>query len=197
MSNSNKNHVTDQQLVAAVLRGDRQAFGLLIKSTEALVAQMTFKMINSPGDRKDIAQDVYLKVFKSLPSFKFKSKLSTWIAQITYNTCLNYMEKRKLVLVDEFEEHAGSSEIRMDVDPQDDTEALLSGKELAGILRAEIDELKPLYKTLISLYHQQELSYAEIAEITSLPEGTVKNYIFRARKRLKENILQKYWRSDL
>ena len=197
MSNSNKNHVTDQQLVAAVLRGDRQAFGLLIKSTEALVAQMTFKMINSPGDRKDIAQDVYFKVFKNLPSFKFKSKLSTWIAQITYNTCLNYMEKRKLVLVDEFEEHAGSSEIRMDVDPQDDTEALLSGKELAGILRAEIDELKPLYKTLISLYHQQELSYAEIAEITSLPEGTVKNYIFRARKRLKENILQKYRRSDL
>lgn len=197
MSNPNKNPITDQQLVAAVLRGDRQAFGWIIKSTEGLVAQMTFKMVNSPGDRKDIAQDVYLKVFKNLPGFKFKSKLSTWVGQITYNTCLNYLEKRKLVLVDEFDEDGGSSDIRMEVDPQDGTEALLSAKELAGILQAEIDGLKPLYKTLISLYHQEELSYAEIAEITSLPEGTVKNYIFRARKILKENILQTYKRSDL
>lgn len=197
MSNPNKNPITDQQLVAAVLRGDRQAFGWIIKSTEGLVAQMTFKMVNSPGDRKDIAQDVYLKVFKNLPGFKFKSKLSTWVGQITYNTCLNYLEKRKLVLVDEFDEDGGSSDIRMEVDPQDGTEALLSAKELAGILQAEIDGLKPLYKTLISLYHQEELSYSEIAEITSLPEGTVKNYIFRARKILKENILQTYKRSDL
>jgi len=197
VSNPNKNPITDQQLVAAILRGDRQAFGSIIKSTEGLVAQMTFKMVNSPGDRKDIAQDVYLKVFKNLPGFKFKSKLSTWVGQITYNTCLNYLEKRKLVLVDEFDEDGGSSDIRMEVDPQDGTEALLSAKELAGILQAEIDGLKPLYKTLISLYHQQELSYAEIAEITSLPEGTVKNYIFRARKILKENILQTYKRSDL
>lgn len=197
MSNPNKNPITDQQLVAAVLRGDRQAFGSIIKSTEGLVAQMTFKMVNSPGDRKDIAQDVYLKVFKNLPGFKFKSKLSTWVGQITYNTCLNYLEKRKLVLVDEFDEDGGSSDIRMEVDPQGGTEALLSAKELAGILQAEIDGLKPLYKTLISLYHQEELSYAEIAEITSLPEGTVKNYIFRARKILKENILQTYKRSDL
>lgn len=197
MSNPNKNPITDQQLVAAVLRGDRQAFGSIIKSTEGLVAQMTFKMVNSPGDRKDIAQDVYLKVFKNLPGFQFKSKLSTWVGQITYNTCLNYLEKRKLVLVDEFDEDGGSSDIRMEVDPQGGTEALLSAKELAGILQAEIDGLKPLYKTLISLYHQEELSYAEIAEITSLPEGTVKNYIFRARKILKENILQTYKRSDL
>ena len=197
MSNPNKNPITDQQLVAAVLRGDRQAFGSIIKSTEGLVAQMTFKMVNSPGDRKDIAQDVYLKVFKNLPGFKFKSKLSTCVGQITYNTCLNYLEKRKLVLVDEFDEDGGSSDIRMETVPQDGTEALLSAKELAGILQAEIDGLKPLYKTLISLYHQEELSYAEIAEITSLPEGTVKNYIFRARKILKENILQTYKRSDL
>jgi RNA polymerase sigma factor (sigma-70 family) len=197
VSHPNKNYLTDQQLVEAVLRGDRHAFGLIIKSTEGLVAQMTFKMISSPGDRKDIAQDVYLKVFKNLPGFRFKSKLSTWVGQITYNTCLNYLEKRKLVLLDSIEEDEESFQSPTLEDTQADAEEILFGKELAGILQAEMDRLKPLYRTLISLYHQEELSYAEIAEITALPEGTVKNYIFRARKILKETLMLKYKRSEL
>ncbi len=197
MSNPNEKNLTDQQLVAAVLRGDRHAFGSIIKRTEGLVAQITFKMINSPGDRKDVAQEVYLKAFKNLSGFKFKSKLSTWIGQITYNTCLHYLEKKKLVLLEDFGKDEEMPEYQISEDPQDGIEELLFGKELAGILWSQINALKPLYKTLISLYHQEELSYTEIAEITSLPEGTVKNYIFRARKTLKENILSKYKRSEL
>ncbi len=197
MSNQTENNLADQRLVVAVLNGDRNAFALIIKQSEGLVAQMTFKMISSPGDRKDIAQDVYLKVFRNLPGFKFKSKLSTWIGQITYNTCLHYLEKKKLVLLDTFEKDEEMSEERNIGDLHNGTEEILLGKELAGILNSEIDLLKPIYKTLVCLYHQEELSYAEIAEITSLPEGTVKNYIFRARKILKENILLKYKRNEL
>ncbi len=197
MSNHNESNLADKRLVTAVLRGDRNAFGAIIKQTEGLVAQMTFKMISSPGDRKDIAQDVYLKAFKNLPGFKFKSKLSTWIGQIAYNTCLHYLEKKKLVLSDNFGDDGELPEQRLSEDPQNGTEEILFGKELTTILHAEIEQLKPLYKTLVSLYHQEELSYAEIAEITSLPEGTVKNYIFRARKTLKENILSKYKRNEL
>ena len=197
MSNQNENNLADQRLVAAVLKGDRNAFALIIKQSEGLVAQMTFKMISSPGDRKDIAQDVYLKAFKNLRGFKFKSKLSTWIGQIAYNTCLHYLEKKKLVLLDTFEKDEEMSEEHNIGDLHNGTEEILLGKELAGILNSEIDLLKPIYKTLVCLYHQEELSYAEIAEITSLPEGTVKNYIFRARKILKENILLKYKRNEL
>lgn len=197
MSNQNENYLADQRLVTAVLNGDRNAFGVIIKQSEGLVAQMTFKMINSPGDRKDIAQDVYLKAYKNLPGFKFKSKLSTWIGQIAYNTCLNYLEKKKLVLSDSFGKDDEMPEDHISEDRQNGVEEILFSKELAGILSSEIDRLKPLYKTLVSLYHQEELSYTEIAEITSLPEGTVKNYIFRARKILKENILLKYKRNEL
>nr|WP_067055352.1 sigma-70 family RNA polymerase sigma factor [Mucilaginibacter sp. L294] len=197
MSNQNEYNLADRHLVTAVLRGDHNAFGIIIKQTERLVAQMTFKMISSPGDRKDIAQDVYLKVFKNLPGFKFQSKLSTWIAQITYNTCLNYLRKKKLVLLDNFGKDGEMPEDHTSEDAENGTEEILFGKELAGILNSEIDQLKPLYKMLVSLYHQEELSYAEIAEITSLPEGTVKSYIFRARRTLKENILLKYKRNEL
>jgi len=197
VSNQEDKNLPDRHLVTAVLNGDRHAFGLIIKKTEGLIAQMTFKMISSPADRKDIAQDIYVKAFKNLRGFKFQSKLSTWIGQIAYNTCLNYLEKKKLVLIDNFAEDGEISEYNFNQEVGNDTEETLFNKELAKILHTEIEQLKPLYKTLISLYHQEELSYAEIAEITALPEGTVKNYIFRARKTLKENILLKHKRNDL
>jgi RNA polymerase sigma-70 factor (ECF subfamily) len=63
---------------------------------------------------------------------------------------------------------------------------------LSGIVQAEIGRLPPLYQTLVGLYHQEELSYQEMAEITGLPEGTVKSYLFRARKMLKEKLLSTY-----
>ena len=197
MSHNNEINLADQQLVRAVLTGDRDAFARMIKQSEGLVAQMTFRMINSPGDRKDIAQDVYLKVFKNLPNFKFKSKLTTWIGQITYNTCLHYIQKKKLVLSVDTGKDGELPEDHIIDDRPNDSEKILLGKELRGILSIEIDRLSPLYKTLISLYHQEELSYAEIANITSLPEGTVKNYLFRARKKLKENLLLIHKKEEL
>ena len=73
----------------------------------------------------------------------------------------------------------------------------ISKKELTFILKSEIENLPPVYKTLITLYHNEELSYEEIKEITGLPEGTLKSYLFRARKTLKENLLAKYKKEDL
>jgi len=194
--------VTDQQLVAQVLGGHTAAFGQIVQRTEALVTQMVFKMIRHPADRPDIAQEVYLKAFKNLAGFKFQAKLSTWIGQITYNTCLHYLEKKQLVLLDPAEPPAAAEEGRrappaLAAGPDSDPEAALFGHDLAGILGTAIEQLPPLYRTLIALYHQQELSYEEIAQITSLPDGTVKNYLFRARKQLKQQLLARYQREDL
>ena len=76
-------------------------------------------------------------------------------------------------------------------------DAFIFQQELSKILKAEIESLSPLYKTLITLYHNEELSYSEIIEITGLPEGTLKNYLSRARKTLKVNLLRKYKREAL
>ena len=178
---------TDQYLVDRVLRGDTKAFEIIIRNTKGLVAQIVFKMIHNPEDRKDLAQDVFLKAFRNLPGFKFQSKLSTWVGQITYNTCLNYLEKKKLILIkdDENDTHEKTLEMinkTINRDLINVTESLIFKKELSEILKFEIEMLSPLYKTLITLYHNEELSYEEIAQITELPEGTVKNYLFRARK---------------
>lgn len=199
MDNLNRND-SDRILVTRVLGGETKAFSIIISNTERLVAQIVFKMIRDNEDRKDIAQDVFLKAFNKLSTFKFESKLSTWIGQITYNTCLNYIEKKKLILFNDFnddnnEDQSFNNQISLSISRYTDTDFLKN--ELAQILKIEIDTLSPLYKTLIVLYHQEELSYSEIGQITQLPEGTVKNYLYRARKALKDNLLKKYKREDL
>jgi len=186
------NNLTDRQLVEKVLRGDTQAFGAIIKNSEGLVAQVVFKMVNHAEDRKDLVQDIYIKAFKNLSGFRFQAKLLTWIGNIAYNTCVNYLEKKKLVLTGLIDK-----EDEKPLQAANETEIFISQKELSVILATGIEQLPPLYKTLIVLFHQEELSYADMVQITGLPEGTVKNYLFRARKTLKENILTHYKKDEL
>ena len=204
MKGNRGNTQADQELVGKVLGGDTNAFVTVIQNTEGLVTQIVFKMIANTEDRKDVAQDIYLKAYKSLPGFRHQSKLSTWIAQIAYNTCLSYLEKKKLVLLDKF---AGDKDDN-DNEPEfadkklignlfSQTENDIFRRELNEILKTEIELLSPLHKTLITLYHNEELSYEEISRITELPEGTVKSYLFRARRSLKDNLLRKYKKEEL
>jgi len=199
-----RDNTSDKQIIDKILGGDTRAFKTVVQNTEGLVTQIIFKMINNSRDRKDLAQDVYLKAFKDLGNFKFQAKLSTWIGQIAYNTCLNYIQKKKLVLVDSIaskdEDSADGvvvlSDKQVDIF-ENPTQSALHEKEISVILTTEIDKLSPLYKTLITLYHNEEMSYAEIGQITQLPEGTVKNYLFRARKTLRENLLLSHKKEEL
>jgi RNA polymerase sigma factor (sigma-70 family) len=187
----------DQYLVKRVLGGDTNAFSAIIKDTQQLVASIVFKMISNPEERKDISQDIYLKAFHKLNGFKFESKLSTWIAQIAFNTCRSYLEKKKMILIEvnHFSAHDAPGNFNnhqphVDIF-QNETENHIYNQELAAIMTILIEELPVLHKTLITLYHQEDLSYSEIAQITELPEGTVKSYLFRARKALKDNLVKK------
>ena len=196
--------VDQKQLVEKVLSGDTNAFSVIIKDTEALVAQIVFKMTSIAEDRKDIVQDIYLKAYKNLGSFRFSSRLSTWIAQIAYNTCTDYIRKKKLVLADNLYGEEDYSEAGFEITQGKvfNGEAVKTGnsifqKELSAILKNELEKLSPVFRTLMSLYHNEELSYGEIAQITQLPEGTVKSYLFRARKTLRDNLLRNYKRDEL
>ena len=193
--------MTDRELVKKVLAGNSSAFKTVISNTQGLVIQITYKMIRNAEDRKDILQEVYLKVYDKLAGFKFNSKLSTWIGSITYNTCLNFLEKKRIPVLNVVDDEGNeswetivSSDTRVE---SNNTEYDLFKKERSQILEKEIDKLPPLYKTILTLYHQKELSYKEIAVITKLPEGTLKNYLYRARKQLKENLLHNYKKEEL
>jgi RNA polymerase sigma factor (sigma-70 family) len=195
------NNPEDKQLIDRVLRDDTRAFGIVIKNTEKLVAQIVFKLIPIPEDRKDLAQDIYLKVYHRLAGFKFQSKLSTWIAQIAYNTCLSWIEKKKPLYPgdfyeENFQEKSSLAEYNR-TGLSNDAEIQLSQKELGLILRKEIENLPAMYQMLITLFHQESMTYEELSQVTGLPSGTVKSYLFRARKTLKENLLTKYKKEAL
>ena len=192
------NNPADKHLVDRVLRGDTRAFGIIIKNTENLVAQIVFKFIPVAEDRKDLAQDIYMKAFHNLAGFKFQSKLSTWIAQIAYNSCLSWIEKKKLMLPGNLHEDENMYETTNDYSSVENNSANnLFQKELSVILRKEIEGLPVIYQTLITLFHHESMTYEELSQITGLPEGTVKSSLFRARKMLKENLLSKYQKEAL
>lgn len=190
------NNMSDQELVNNVLKGDVETFKIIVKKTERLVAQLVFKMIFNVEDRKDISQDIYLKVYRNLNTFKFQSKLTTWICQIAYNSCLTYIKRTKVMPFDDLDEDSTNVEFESGYSllgaNSQSPEKQLESKQLVAILNVEITRLPPIYQTLVALFHQEELSYSEISEITQLPEGTVKSYLSRARKELKQNIILRY-----
>ena len=184
-------NLNDRQLMDKIVRGDGRAFQVLIRNTQRLVSQIVCRMISDPRDREDIVQDVYMKAFHKIRYFRFQCKLSTWLGQITYNTCLKYLAKKKLVYLKDDK----ATEILQAADDQ--VEPILAKKELVAVLQKAIDALPPVYQTLVVLFHTEELSYEEIGVITGLPNGTIKSYLFRARKMLKEILLANYKREDL
>lgn len=176
--------MTDQQLVDGILSGDRKAMELLIGGTQNLVAKIICNLIHSSEDRKDVVQETYSKVFHKIQTFAFQSRLSTWVGQVAYNTTVNWLRKKRMV-------YPGNLKIEdMETVPElPAAERRIDQKELALVLQQHIQRLPPVQQLLVSLFHQQELSYAEIVEITGMPEGTIKNYLFRARKELKKQLL--------
>ncbi len=160
-----------------------------------MVWHLVSKIVKSESDREDVCQDVFIKVFKNLKSFKFESKLSTWIGRIAYNSAINFIQKKKPELYEDISPEGVTldSLAGIEVSP----ESFAGTENVNGILKKEIMNLPIQYKTIITLFHLEELNYSEIAEITELPIGTVKSHLFRARKLLKGRLEMKYTKEDL
>jgi RNA polymerase sigma factor (sigma-70 family) len=182
-------------LVKKTLAGNRKAFESIIQQHQRLVSHIVFRMVPNQPDREDICQDVFVKVYQHLGSFQFESKLSTWIAKIAYNTCLNYLEKKKVLLFDDISGDDRSLESLPGNALAPDR--LAEEKQTSSLLRKEIRKLPVHYKTIITLYHLDHMSYNEISEAMDLPGGTVKSHLFRARRLLKERLMSKYQPEDL
>lgn len=173
--------VDDRVLVSRVLNGDLQAFRALIKQHERLVAHMVGRVVKQDEDREELCQDVFLKVHEKLAEFAFQSQLSTWIATIAYRLAINHLRKKKIEITD-----LPETESAMAVFVSDERADEMEDEDVELYLMKLIDALPVQYKVVITLYHLDHKNYAEIGEITGMPEGTVKNYLFRARQLLKE-----------
>ncbi len=194
----------EQFIINEIIAGDLNAFRRLIELYQRLVVHIIYRMLPNEADREELVQEVFLKIYDNLSSFQFQSKLSTWIARIAYNSCINHLKKKKVPLYEDLmgSNNTGIGQSRTDgpehisiqdyADHSRQPDEFIMNKEMQMVLNDEIENLPVQYRTILTLYHLDELSYREVQEITGLPEGTVKNYLFRARKMLKEKLLAKY-----
>jgi RNA polymerase sigma-70 factor (ECF subfamily) len=184
----------ERRIIQKILKGDSKSFEFILEKYKKLVFHIAFRMINNVEDAEDIAQEVFLKVHKNLSNFRFESKFSTWIAKITHNSCINYLQKKKVQLIDDLNEPEGINiHQNSDDSPYHSTESLDTSKRIQD----EISKLPPRYRTILILYHSEGMSYQDIGEVMQLPEGTVKSYLFRARRYLKKAIMKKYQPEEL
>ena len=176
----------DQALVARIAGGDMQAFRLLIKQHERLVSHMIGRLIDNVEDREELCQDVFLRVHEKLNEFNFQSRLSTWIATIAYRHAVNHLRKRKIKVSDIPDEDSFTAHFIADDNPEEK----LEDDNMNELVLKFISWLPVQYKAVLTLYHLDGMSYPEIGIATGMPEGTVKNYLFRARAMVKENVMK-------
>jgi len=172
----------DSELISQVLKGNRNAFTFLVNRYQNLVVHITGRLIQRQDELEDVCQEVFLKVFQNLAKYRNECKLSTWIATIAYNTSINYLRKFKKgdeVNPDDSIAFKNLSDFKiLDYEKED----------LHRYIREQIELLPVQYRTVLTLYHLEEFSYQEIEQITGMPEGTIKSYLFRAKALLKEKL---------
>lgn len=177
----------DIGLIKQILKGNNHAFTFLVKKYQKLVLHMTVRMVDNKEDVEDICQEVFIKVFRNLETFRGQSKLSTWIASIAYRVALDYLKKQnKKTQLSNYKVPVYKEVVSENKNIPD---KILENKELGIIMEKEIEQLPLPYKTIVTLYHLQEFSYKEIEEITGIKMGTIKSYLSRARKILKEKLI--------
>jgi len=176
----------DQELVTEVLARTPGAFERLIARHKALVWHVVYRMVKHPEDARELSQDVFLRVHQRLHQYRFESSLATWIGRVAFSVASRHLQKKKLPLAESASDEEG--DVLDDVGDGFDLEAACADRETVDHLNAAIEALPPLQRTLVTLYHLDEMGIAEIGTITGLPDGTVKNYLFRARQRLRQRL---------
>lgn len=172
----------DAELINQILKGNMNAFTFLVNRYQKLVVHITGRLIQRQEELEDVCQDVFLKVYQNLGKYRNECKLSTWIATIAYNTSINYLRKFKKgieILPDDSSDLRNMTEYK-----SDDYERT----DLHQFIHEQIELLPVQYRTVLTLYHLEEFSYQEIEQITGMPEGTIKSYLFRAKALLRQKL---------
>lgn len=190
------NVIDDYILLHKAKNGDIYAFEDLISKYEKKVYNTVLRIIRDKEAAKDISQEVFIKVYKSLKNFNEKSKFSTWLYRIAVNTSIDELRKNKnrynnISLDNPDPEHGNTRQAEFEISGSKDTpEEKLIKKEKIKELYKAINMLQEDQRILILLRDIQGLSYDEISDVTGIKIGTVKSKLNRARNALKELILQ-------
>lgn len=181
------------KLVEMAQNGDSVAFGKLIETHERLVYNVVYRMLTNHEDAKDISQEVFLKAYRHLGKFDGKASFSTWLYRIAVNTSIDELRKRKGHETISLDKETDSDEGMIKKDYADNSagvEEQVMAKESMANIKQAMENLSSEHRIIINLRDFQGLSYTEISEITQTSLGTVKSRLARARKALKDLIIE-------
>jgi RNA polymerase sigma-70 factor, ECF subfamily len=178
----------DAEIVDKILKGDKEAFAFIVERYQKGLINFIFRMVGHYEEALELTQEVFIRVYSNIAMYDSTYKFSTWLYRIASNLTIDHLRKKdpRTASIDECDED-DEKKIELEsneLNPHDQLEKKMMEKEI----NTAILTLEPLYRELIILRHIHFRSYEEIAKITNLPIGTVKNRIFRARKVLMERL---------
>lgn len=183
--------LTDVELIAKAISGREDGFEELVRRYQRPITNYVFRMLNDYDASLDVTQEVFIKVYNSLARYSSEYKFSTWLYRIAHNAAIDYIRRRSPNEQSiETENKDGAYQLQIESPnptPEQDRERSEWRTEIEAVVKC----LPAVYRELILLRHAQDLSYDEIAEITNLPLGTVKNRLFRAREMMREIFIER------
>ncbi|MEM7246559.1 MAG: sigma-70 family RNA polymerase sigma factor [Acidobacteriota bacterium] len=180
----------DEKVVRLVLRGREDLYAILVDRYRRRIVGHLMRYVGKRDDALDIAQEVFLKVYQNLARFDPSYRFSTWIYSIASNAAIDKLRRKKVptTSLDQPISTDDGEIAREPVGPARTADEIVGAEDLMAEVESAIQRLPDQYRELILLRHPGGRSYDEIASITGLPLGTVKNRIFRARQRLRDDL---------
>ena len=182
----NVKELSDLELIASAIRGREDGFEGLVRRYQRPITGYVFRMLGDYEASLDVSQEVFIKVYNSLSRYSSEYKFSTWLYRIAHNAAIDHMRRNSITpQALETENADGTYQLQIECPnptPEQDRERSEWRTEIGHVVK----RLPAPYRELILLRHSQDLSYDEIAEVTGLPLGTVKNRLFRAREMMRE-----------
>jgi RNA polymerase sigma-70 factor (ECF subfamily) len=169
--------VEELQIIDRIQKGDTNAFSFLVTKYQDVVFSIALKVLRNREDAEEMAQETFIKAFRSISSFQGKSKFSTWLFSIAYNTCITSVRKKKFPTT-------SIDQIQVDNSEEDWDTFGLTDEERSRLLDSALKQLPDEDYTLVVLYYYEEQSIEEISRVAGMSESNVKVRLFRARKKL-------------
>lgn len=183
---------TDQEIVRRILAGEQKAYAELVDRHKEKAMTLAMRMLKNRHDAEEALQDAFIRAFRALPGFEWKSSFSTWFYRIVFNVCSSHLRKQENVTmfsIDDDRNDGPHVEIPSD---GDEVDLQIEGKEFSEFIAREIEKMDESYSVILTLFVLQEMSYEEIVAVTGLPLGTVKNRLFRARAELRMAVMRHF-----
>ena len=179
--------LTEKELISLLKKGDRDAFNELVARYQNKVINISYNLLSDSEDALDASQEVFIKIYRNISTFRESSSLSTWIYRITVNICRDTLRKRQRTA--DTVSITGEDDETQDIpDTGSSPELMTEHTELQLAVRRAIAELSDEYKTVLTLCDIEGMSYDDISAILRIPTGTVKSRLNRARAALRKKI---------